>query len=336
MKIININETSCYEGCCSNLFKSPEWLKVISDSYKLHFQAVISDDNRYILPFCIVKDRFFVSLKSIPFGDYTLIYCPEDYLSHSLHYLQKLYPNFYIETSVVSENPPAVKDFNSEKYGYLIQIDIQKWKGKRERNESYERNIRHAIHNGLYVKINRSLEGILAFYQLHEHLRINKFKKLPQPVRFFKNIYKEFIAKDKGFILEAWNENKLIASWVIIHHDKTLYYKFGASDIQNLYLRPNDLLFRYLIQYGNDIGCDTIDLGFSGATKSYEGLIRFKSKEGGKKIPIYKLEYFPGNFNIELLENKTKRLNDITQKAINTKDMAIIRETSEKYYGKFV
>jgi len=335
MRIISQQEISNYSEKCSNLFVSPEWLKVIKDTYGINFNAVVSDDMSFMLPFCVIRDGFFSSVKSIPFGDYTLNSCSKNQIEEALNLLKEKYPENYIETSIVTGEKPSINNFDLKKYGYLIQIDIQKWKESRDWKEAYERNIRNALNYGLAVKINKSLTGIEDFYKLHEQLRINKFKKLPQPIRFFNNIYNEFFENDRGFLLEAWDKSKLIASWVILEHAKTLYYKFGASDTNYLHLRPNDLLFRSLMQYGSDKGLKTIDLGFSGATKSYDGLIRFKSKEGGVKTPIYRIERYPENFNFDILQQKSEYKIKLTTTALESGSLSVIRKTSDEHYGEF-
>lgn len=335
MKIIDQTEIGTLTNFCTNLFISNEWLSVITKTYGIGFKAVISDDYNFILPFCLIHDEFFSSVKSIPFGDYTLNNCGDNELNTALQLLRKNYPEHYIETSVVSKAAPSVDEFTSTKYGYLVQVDIKKWRESRDWKEAYERNIRNALNFGLVVRINKNEEALRDFYTLHEQLRINKFKKLPQPYKFFTAIYDNFIKTGSGFILEAWNSDKLIASWVILSYHDTLYYKLGASDPNYLHLRPNDLLFRSLMQYGSDNKFKTIDLGFSGAAKSYEGLIRFKSKEGGDKTPIYRVEYYPEIFPEENLKRKTKFKQEITKNALASNDLNVIRETSNRFYHKF-
>ena len=277
MKIINLKDIPDNIHACSNLFNSRKWLNVVSKTYGIHFHAVINDAEDFVLPFCLLKDEYFASAKSIPFGDYSFNNCSQNELNAALLLLQNTYPEYYIETSVAQKAPPTIYGFSAAKYGFLIQIDIKTWRESTTRQEAYERNIRNAIHNGLKINVNTDIGGLKGFYNLHEKLRITKFKKLPQPFHFFTNIYDEFFASNHGFLLEAWDKDVLVASWVILVHGQTLYYKLGASHPRYLHLRPNDLLFRSLMQYGSEHEFQTIDLGFSGATKSYEGLIRFKS-----------------------------------------------------------
>ena len=337
MKIIDLNDYKNIEsrGNCQNLFNSYNWLNVINKTYGFHFKAIVSNDSRFFLPFCLLEDEYFSSIKSVPFGDYTLINCSKKELYDALQLLKNTFPKCYIETSIVIKSATLVDNFTSSMYGFLIQVDIKKWKESRDWQETYERNIRNALKYGLSVRINKTVDGIKNFYLLHEKLRINKFKKMPQPFRFFENIYQDFVTNGKGFILETWHREKLVASWFILIHGQVLYYKFGASDSDYLQLRPNDLLFRSLMQYGSDNGFKTIDLGFSGATKSYEGLIRFKSKEGGVKTPIYRIERYPDGFDKSLLHKKNDYLSNISKKAIASGQISVIRETSNNYYGKF-
>jgi len=335
LKIINIEEIDKITGVNVHLFNSIPWLKVITNTYGIGFYAVFDEYSKNVLPFCLLEDGYFSSVKSTPFGDYTLINYSNDFLTGALHLLQKTYPDRYIETTVVKLTPPVVEKYTSLNSGFLIQIDINKWKESHEWKETYERNIRNALNYGISVKISRNHASLTGLYKLHEQLRINKFKKLPQPFTFFANIYNEFMLKGKGFFLEAWDKDKLIASWVILTHQDTLYYKLGASDLSSLSLRPNDLLFRSLMQIGSDRKFKTIDLGFSGATKSYEGLIRFKSKEGGQKTPIFHLEYFPDSIHDVVLKKKADYLHSITKKALDSHDIHTIRTISNENYFRF-
>jgi hypothetical protein len=254
LKIINYSDIQSLPASFTNLFNSNTWLSVISQTYEIDFKFVANSNNQLILPFCLLDDEFFPTFKSIPFGDYTLLNYPDTDLSDVLQILRETYPDRYIETTIVSKEVPVINNFTNTETGSLIQINIAKWKESRDWKEAYERNIRNAINYGLAVKISNSLDSLNGFYNLHEQLRINKFNKLPQPFRFFTNIHKEFIAKENGFMLEAWNKNILVASWVIIKHKDILYYKLGASSSEYLHLRPNDLLFRPLMQYGSDKG----------------------------------------------------------------------------------
>lgn len=335
MKIINALEIQKITSSNIHLFNSFQWLKVISNTYGIEFKAVFDESSKHILPFCLLNDKYFSSVKSIPFGDYTLIHYPNEFLIEVLSLLRKTYPERYIETTVVNSTSPHVEDYTSLNTGFLIQIDIGKWKESSDWKDTYERNIRNALNYGLAVKVSASLDSLTGFYKLHEQLRINKFKKLPQPFHFFTNIFNELIIKKKGFFLEAWNKDILIASWLILENNDILYYKFGASDLHSLNLRPNDLLFRSLMQIGNDREFQTVDLGFSGASKEYEGLIRFKSKEGGQKIPIFHLEYFPEGFDKTLMRTRTNYLKNITEKAIDSNDINVIIQTSNHDYHRF-
>ena len=318
----------------NNLFTSKKWLSVISKTYGIDFFVVANNDLSFLLPFCQINN-YFSAMKSIPFSDYTLINYSEDFLKEALLLLKKTFPEYYIETTVINKKSPDIEGYSSIINGFLVQINIPAWKISSVWKDSYERNIRKALNYGIEIKVSNEKSSVEKFYAIHEQLRINKFNKLPQPKRFFNAIYSSFIDNDSGFFLEAWHKEKLLASWLILKHNETLYYKFGASDLRYLNMRPNDLLFRTLMQYGSENGFKTVDLGFSGASKSYEGLLRFKRKEGGEKLNFYHLEYFPAGFDKSRLEEKRRFLTKITREAVASGNLSEIRKISDIYYEKF-
>ncbi|MDP2722165.1 MAG: GNAT family N-acetyltransferase [Bacteroidales bacterium] len=336
MKIIDLEDCKHLpKNNCSNLFNSFEWLHVISKTYGLKFKAVSNENQGILLPFALIEDQDYKSIISIPFGDYILNDCSQDTQKEVLRFLITTFPEYYIKVAIASKEQPVYEDFAVSQRGLLNQINIKKWKESTNWKEAYERNIRNALNYGLAVHISHDSQSILDFYLLHEQLRIHKFNKLPQPIQFFNHIHEIFLTNRKGFLIEAWSKDRIIASWLILIQGKTLYYKFGASNPEDLKLRPNDLLFRSLMQYGSDNGYSTIDLGFSGSGKSYEGLIRFKSKEGGDKIPIYKVEHFPPGFDETRQNEKTNYLNLIAEQAIGSHDLNVIRQASDHYYHLF-
>ncbi len=335
MKIVDFNtKRSPEDYYFPNIFISHEWLQIISETYQFKFYAV-EKKGKIILPFCILGNGI-EKIKSVPFGDYTFINYSNDLLIDALEFLKNQFTDKYIETTIVSNKPTQVNNFNLKPTGFLIQVDVEEWRKSLVWKEAYERNIKNAINQGVEININQDINSIDAFYQLHEQLRINKFRKLPQPLLFFKNIYNRLISTKKGFFLEAKLHGEVIASWLIIKYDKVLYYKFGASNKNYLRYRPNDLLFRSLMQYARDNGFKKVDLGFSGASKVYEGLIRFKSKEGGLKTPIFQMEYYPENFDFVKYGEYKDRLRKITEDAIEQGDINKIRTISNNMYGQFV
>ena len=114
-----------------------------------------------------------------------------------------------------------------------------------------------------------------------------------------------------------------------------MYYKFGASDPKYLLYRPNDLLFRKLVEYGEKNDYEKIDLGFSGLTKSYAGLRKFKKKEGNIIKDIYEIIYTPADYNFIGLEGKNIKLNKTVKEIMNKNNIAEIQEISKKLYRFF-
>ena len=153
-------------------------------------------------------------------------------------------------------------------------------------SSSFRRNVRKAKKTGVKIEIKRDILALTDFYAMYHELRLNKFGSIPQPFGFFETIFKEFLEKEKGFLVEASYEKSPIASILVLQYDAILYYKFGASTEASLDLRPNNLIFDALITYAQTNGFKAIDLGLSGTGDSYMGLVRFKESMGGVPTPI--------------------------------------------------
>ncbi|MGB7394951.1 MAG: hypothetical protein WA913_11205, partial [Pricia sp.] len=89
---------------------------------------------------------------------------------------------------------------------------------KNLQSSSFRRNVRKAKKTGTTVAIKRDKTALKNFYTMYHGLRLNKFGSIPQPFSFFETIFKEFVGKGEGFLLEASHENKPIASIMVLQH----------------------------------------------------------------------------------------------------------------------
>jgi lipid II:glycine glycyltransferase (peptidoglycan interpeptide bridge formation enzyme) len=117
-------------------------------------------------------------------------------------------------------------------------------------------------------------------------LRIAKHRLLPQPKSFFEEIGRRFFPHH-GFVLFAKNEGRIIAGMLFVIRSGVLYYKFSASDLEGLALRPNHFLLWKAVEYAIAEELNSIDLGLS----EDRGLIRFKERFGADSKPVYVAQY---------------------------------------------
>ena len=136
------------------------------------------------------------------------------------------------------------------------------------------RNIRAAERNALTLRrAEREADLETTFYRLQVQTR--RRHGLPvQPRRFFRLLWRRILEPGLGFGLFVCSNGTPVAAAVFLTWERTITYKYGASDAAFWRLRPNNLLFREAISWGCDHGYQTFDFGrtdFEGM-----GLRRFK------------------------------------------------------------
>jgi len=149
---------------------------------------------------------------------------------------------------------------------------------------SLKRNLRRAERSGLRFVVNRDLDGIRSFYDLH--VRTRRKKGVPvQPKSYFRRLHEKLIQTGLGFVACVEKGGRPIAGAVLLKYNGTMIYKYGASDSRELSCRPNEFLFMHLIRTCYDRGCRRLDFGTSRFQD--EGLRRFKSKWGAAESNVY-------------------------------------------------
>jgi lipid II:glycine glycyltransferase (peptidoglycan interpeptide bridge formation enzyme) len=121
------------------------------------------------------------------------------------------------------------------------------------------------------------------FYRLH--LLTRKHQGIPtQPKRYFDQLWEQLLNKQLGFLLLAYKGTEVIAGAVFLNWNGILIYKYGASDRQNLSLRPNHAIFSTAIRWGSTNDCRLLDFGKTDIEN--QGLREFKSGWGANEEPL--------------------------------------------------
>lgn len=124
----------------------------------------------------------------------------------------------------------------------------------------HQRNVRKAERSGLVIAFDQSLLAMREFYRLHQATRRRQGVPV-QPWRLFELLWKRLISTDLGFVELAYSGKTCVAAAVFFNWNRTLVYKYGASDPEHLHLRPNNLLFWAAIRWASEHGCHTLDWG---------------------------------------------------------------------------
>jgi len=287
----------------NNLFSSPEWLRIIHQTYHSKLFVKYIEENKRIAS-CITYSVVHNFLEwKICIGSYC------DYFDCSVadakHWhmffedLRREYPKYRIAIRNLKDlTARECPDFNLLSKELHHEIDIRDqldvlW---REAHRSFKAACARARNKGLVIK--RCPKSALdQFYRLHLRLRKNKYGLFPQPYRFFENIWQQFMQKDRGILLGAYDtKNNFVAGNIYLICGDTLFYKFSTSSLDALKLKPNNLLMWEGIKFAKERGLSCFDLGSSGLEQ--DGLVWFKTHICKKTTQrdIHHLGFAPTNY----------------------------------------
>jgi lipid II:glycine glycyltransferase (peptidoglycan interpeptide bridge formation enzyme) len=139
------------------------------------------------------------------------------------------------------------------------------------------RNLRKAESHKLRFQRRDDPAAMEAFYRLHGMTR-RKLGVPVQPKRFFTRLQEMVVAPGLGFVALVEKDGRPIAAGIFLAFNRTMIYKYGASDPAALEHRPNEFLMDHAIRLAVHQGCVGFDFGVT--ANSNEGLRRFKRKWG--------------------------------------------------------
>lgn len=288
----------------STVFHGPAWMNVLTDTYGFEPSAyVVVDDKGEPLagvPFCVVEDVNGIDVISMPFSDFT-----DPLVEDEAHW------NEMMEALLEINHPITVRALkndiprNDERF---YERSKAKWHGIdlspsvedvwNNFSGSARRAVRKGEKQGVTVEASNTKEGMRAFFDMHLHVRKDKYHLVPQPWAFFEHIWERFMKEDKGTVMLAKHEGKVIGAVVFLIWENTLTYKFNASLFEYQEYRPNDSIIWNGIQWGKERGCTAFDFGLSDWDQ--EGLLQFKRKfasEEGKISFLYHVPEGQDNLN---------------------------------------
>src|SRR4051794_21063710 len=136
------------------------------------------------------------------------------------------------------------------------------------------RHVAAAGRAGVRVDVRDDLAAVHVMHGLHVRLRKNKYGLLAQPQEFFARIWREFAPDGRCHTLLASVGDEVVAAALFLEWNGALYYKFGASVLGRLEVRPNDAIYWAAIRLGVERGLHLVDWGLSDLDQP--GLVRFK------------------------------------------------------------
>lgn len=152
--------------------------------------------------------------------------------------------------------------------------------------DSVQRRIQRAEREQLEFEVGRSSALVDAFYHLTTMTR-RRHGLFPQPRAWFKNLVE--CMGDSVDVRLARKDGMPIAALLTLRHQKTVVYKYGASDQRFHHLGIMPLLFWRLIAESKSQGMTRLDFGRSDL--SQESLSTFKDRFGARSRTLTYYRY---------------------------------------------
>jgi hypothetical protein len=320
----------------STLFESAAWRRVIKQTYGFSFYHA-HDGVSASLPFAVTKSQLRPRVVSLPFSDYvtTDSLGPATYrdLTETVREAHPGHP-LVLKTTFPHDTEGLGAVTRKSYYHRVPTPSHEEVDGNMK--SSFRNKMRQARRANVRVERTTSAEAMGGFYDLHRSLRFGKFGKIPQPRRFFREIRREFLLNENGFVMQATRGGEVIAALVALRHRDVLYYKFSASAKKHLEHRPNNLLMHALLHHAVEQDLEAVDLGLSGAGPSYKGLRRFKESLGGQPRPVTRFRLDPPNYDDAAERELNNLLGNLSEAVVDHElDVEATDAFSERLYPFF-
>lgn len=266
-----------------------------------------------VFPLCLRKERFVRCLESLPFSDYgggSFFRSKSNGFSRELVNklveigtqnrccrvtIRRAFFDDIIQANLV--NKPVVVE--AKNCTFIISLKDEIDKIFRSLKKSKRGTIKQAKKRGSIVRDAESLNDLESYYSVYlctmQRLRA---RSSALPFQFFKYLWDVFKTEGELKIFLAEYDNKVIAG-VLIFVYKNVMYLWGAVSLSEYWnLRPMDLLYWQIIEWGVEHNFKLLDFGATSNNPS-SGNYVFKRRWGGEKRILY-------NYHILLQPNRWK------------------------------
>lgn len=252
----------------ATIFHHPAWADLLSDCYGYTpFAAAMQDESGEIvngLPLMEVNSWLTGRrIVSMPFSDFCQPLVSD---GKKVDEFAEAFFNWWmkrgqVETQVNWPLPDHQAVFPGEPYIHH-QTDLLPSSEMvfRSFKPKISRFIRQAEHAGVTIRQSSAWEDVALYYSFHLKAR-KRFGVPAQSLRYFRLLWEKIISPGMGYVLLAYQGERPLGGAIFLHCNKTLTYKYGASDPAYWRLRPNHLLFGYAIRWGCENGYQIFDWG---------------------------------------------------------------------------
>lgn len=297
------------------VFHLSAWARVLQKTYGyIPYYFILEDSNRKIkegCPFFLIKSWLTGNrLVCLPFSDYCnplinskqsldlLLDAIKNYVKYSMVIQLRMLTTKSLEKNIFLKQ--GFKEWSYYKTSLINLCDDLELVRKRFHRKAVRQAITKSIRSGVYIERGNTEKALVEHYKLIVATR-KKLGVVPQPYRFFQNLWQIMITKNLGFLLLAKYRGIPIASAIFFTYKGTIFPKFNGSDQRFLNLQPNNLLYWSAIEWGVKNGYKCFDFGRTSPDNT--GLMAFKQRWGSQEIdlPYY---YWPAIKGVTSTEEK--------------------------------
>jgi hypothetical protein len=159
---------------------------------------------------------------------------------------------------------------------------------------SVRQSARRAAREGVSVRFSTKLHDVRAFHALHCHTRKYKYRMLAQPLAMFEALWDRFAPTGSICVGLAEHEGQVVGGALYFVWNGVFYYKFGASRLDALSVRPNQALVLASVAHAVERGCSLYDWGLS--EYDQPGLVAYKRKLADEERSITSLRFAPAGW----------------------------------------
>lgn len=319
-------------GRAECLFSSQAWLDTLGAAFGFDLKVLRLPGHD--LPFADIRDVIGKRLVSLPFTDFLCFSPSPTEVGEALDRLETLYPEhalaFRFARSDLEECGARADGFH-----HVVPLDCEAGVEKGF-SSNFRRNMHKAERAGVVAEVSDDIDSMRRFHRLLVLHRAQKFGVLTPPWQFFESLQENFVDQGKGFVVEALADGELCASALVLCHNDMAHYKFGASDMATLALRPNNILFPAMMREACARKCAVLDLGLSWASKDDAGLRRFKEEMGGRPESVSFFKRWPDKACADRMERRREVFRDLTQYILtNVQDVDALDDAGRRLFHLF-
>lgn len=303
-----------FDHSFGTIYHTSQWKMLINKAYgHSPIYLIIEDDDRRIragLPLFKVENKFIRNkLSTLPcaqscnplLSNILEYYLFEDFIRTYLEDKKNGFYELKTDEKFILLNPASASR-TSDYSTYLLDLCRPLDMILRSFHQScVQRAIKRAYKSDIKIIYAKSLSDVKKFYHLYLKMRIN-YGLLPQPYKFFSQMWEIMSEKDYIEILLAEYRGRAVSSILILKYKDTVTYEYGATEPGMFYLKPSHLLLWEAIKKAKNQNYKIFDFGRT--SNSNSGLAEFKMRWGtsANRLIYY---YMPKAHGVTLLRRKS-------------------------------